>query len=737
MATQAASRFRDGGLAAPARTVRRLARGPAAYIRSRASRVLAGYAQVFFSGNLASGALFAAATFVVPRHGFAGLCALLLSDAWARFLQLDERFIKEGFFAVNGLLLGLALGMSYRFDLAFLLLLVLATFLGVVVGSGLKGLFEAYLQVPVLSLPFVLCAWLVLAAGRGLGGLSYTLGPFEATALAHAFPEPVGLFLSSLGAAFFQVNVLSGLLVAAALLLSSRHAFVLALTGYLAGSGVSSLLGFSGGGLAGFNFALAAIVLGGVYVLPGPGSLFLAALSGGLAALVTAASAVLLAPLGLPPLAFPFVAVSTVLLYALKSRTRAGRFLFLPFPESSPERNFKKHKNAAARFVTGEIPSFELPLRGEWTVSQGFFGAHTHQGPWAHAWDFEIRDEEGLPFAGSGENAEDFYCYGKSVYAPGDGRVACVVDHVEDNPVGHVDTRMNWGNMVILWHYGSVYTALCHLRPGSVRVGEGQFVRQGQELGRVGNSGRSPRPHLHFQVQLGPSPGAPTLASELLHIMEKTDSGARYRTRAVPKTGARLSPLAPDASAFDCAAFPVGRKAAYRFVQNGRKSTETWFSEIDPLGNRSLVCREKGAALDFFLNKNLLLFKNYRGPRDTVLFWLFAAAPRIPLARRKAWWSDCLPAELFLSGPGRFLFDLLEPLASLARLRSRSRMEASGETVQVRTGLRFSGPLARGPEKYAEARAVFEKGLGLTRLEVKRANGTEVEAELESIEDSL
>jgi murein DD-endopeptidase MepM/ murein hydrolase activator NlpD len=36
--------------------------------------------------------------------------------------------------------------------------------------------------------------------------------------------------------------------------------------------------------------------------------------------------------------------------------------------------------------------------------------------------------------------------------------------------------------------------------PGSVTVREGQVVRQGDVIGRVGHTGNSSTPHLHFQL---------------------------------------------------------------------------------------------------------------------------------------------------------------------------------------------------------------------------------------------
>jgi murein DD-endopeptidase MepM/ murein hydrolase activator NlpD len=54
------------------------------------------------------------------------------------------------------------------------------------------------------------------------------------------------------------------------------------------------------------------------------------------------------------------------------------------------------------------------------------------------------------------------------------------------------------------------YASYAHLQPGSLRVKAGDTVREGQSLARIGNSGNSFAPHLHFQ--LGDS--AELLASE-------------------------------------------------------------------------------------------------------------------------------------------------------------------------------------------------------------------------------
>jgi murein DD-endopeptidase MepM/ murein hydrolase activator NlpD len=45
----------------------------------------------------------------------------------------------------------------------------------------------------------------------------------------------------------------------------------------------------------------------------------------------------------------------------------------------------------------------------------------------------------------------------------------------------------------------TVGAAYAHMQPGSITVRRGEAVHRGQVLGRVGNTGSSGAPHLHFQ----------------------------------------------------------------------------------------------------------------------------------------------------------------------------------------------------------------------------------------------
>jgi murein DD-endopeptidase MepM/ murein hydrolase activator NlpD len=56
-----------------------------------------------------------------------------------------------------------------------------------------------------------------------------------------------------------------------------------------------------------------------------------------------------------------------------------------------------------------------------------------------------------------------------------------------------------YGNMVIVLHDNNIQTVYAHLK--SVQVSVGDAVNQGEQIGTVGNTGRSTGPHLHFEVR--------------------------------------------------------------------------------------------------------------------------------------------------------------------------------------------------------------------------------------------
>lgn len=713
---------------------------PAALLRGW----LEAYSQIQFGRSAIGGLLMALATFVVPSHGLAGLVGLVAADLWARVLGRPAEHIAEGYYGFNGLLVGLALGLWFQLSPAFIALMAVVSLLTVVFAAAARNLNDRYLGVPVLSLPFVIATWTALLATRRFAGVEITLDPVLVTELGAGYlPTWIELYLRSLGACFLQLSVASGALVFVGLLVISRWSVILSIVGFATGSALYLGLGGNAADLhaqfVGFNFILVAIAVGGVFVLLGPGSILLAAGSGALAAVISAAMLAFLEPFGLPVLALPFIVATQLLLFALLIGSQSGGLQLVKGEIGTPEDNLARAVFRARRYPDPTVPVLHLPVMGRWIVTQGPNGDVTHQGLWAHAWDFEVADDDGSTHRGDGAELENHYAWRAPVVAPLAGRVVRVVSHLGDNPPGEVDTTNNWGNLVILWHYGDVYSAVCHLQRGSVVVREGETVVRGQLLARVGNSGRSPVPHLHFQVQSSAEIGAPTRYAELLHYVlagtaeettaEETtdDETTEYVTHGVPDEGDCLAPVAIDSTTRQAATLAPGLTFRWAVREPGGEREEFWRSDIDALGARHLVSTASDARAAFYADDQYLTMLDYEGGADTLLGLFYLATPRLPyLADPGTRWTDAPSVRPFLGLGTRLAQELVLPFAPVGSAHTTTSVSAHDRGLLVTTRIEAAGA-RKLPDRIE---VVWETGRGPVELKAWRGDSCTMSAEV-------
>ena len=680
--------------------------------------LLASYSQVLFSRSKLVGALVLLATFVVPVVGLVGLVGVALAATTALLMGLDREATRSGILGYNALLVFLMIGASLEWSVAFWGLAAVVAATVVLSHVALATALHYHLRLPVLSIPFVLVGWLVLAA------VPYVRGMGVRTALPAlelgAFPGPelFDVLLRSLGAIFFQPHWAAGLLVLAALLVHSRIATFHALVGFgVAMFADTFLFTFPPEFLhlyIGFNFVCTAIALGGVFYVPGPSSLLLAAVGSLASGFVSVGLIRLLQPVGLPVLALPFNLVVLTVIYALGQRNLEARPRKVDFIAGSPEENLNHYRTRVERFRTALPIRLQLPFQGSWIVTQGHDGEHTHQGQWRHGLDFEVADRRGGRHRETGEQLEHWLCYGLPVLAPAAGTVVRVVDGIPDQPVGEVDTEHNWGNVVVVHHAAGVYSLVAHLQPGSIEVEEGQVVAAGEELGQVGSSGRAPVPHLHFQLQATPTVGDPTIPVEF-HGVVTEDETTEVHNRLIPLGGDRLRNLVRAEPLARALALPPGQRLKAIVKVDGQERVEELISDIDPVGNRSLVSPARDARLWFENRGDAFVVYDHVGPRDGALFAWYAALGRLPLEDTKELsWSDHLNPHRLGTTPLAWLRDaaaaLVPPPQQAVSWQSRV---AAGMLV-----VDGSSPERRG-RRSVRTRAVIEPGEGVRVLHVE------------------
>ena len=175
--------------------------------------------------------------------------------------------------------------------------------------------------------------------------------------------------------------------------------------------------------------------------------------------------------------------------------------------------------------------SLRFPLRGIWFAAVGptMHTGHRWALPEEFAYDIAKLGDGDLSHRGSGARFQDYYAYGAAVLAAADGVIVRVANDQPENATmlrrpdetaeaygartqetqGMLLSKGAGGiagNFVMIDHENGEYSLYAHLQPGSVRVRTGERIAAGAQLGKLGSSGNSTEPHLHFQVCDAPDP---------------------------------------------------------------------------------------------------------------------------------------------------------------------------------------------------------------------------------------
>jgi len=613
--------------------------------------ILNSYSVIFFFNNKIIACVLMLVSFFNFYAGLSGLIAVTIAVLIANSMNLDKVQLKRGLFSFNALLTGIGMGTFFDPGPVFYTLLALAALLTLMLSVTLSGWMNKY-GLPVLSIPFVFTFWFIVlpsAQFENLGltqrniywmnemyamGGNHLLNLFQSidTLPVHSL---VDTYLRSLSSIIFQSNLVAGILIAACLLISSRIAFSLSIVGFLSayffaqfsGSAASSITYYN----IGANYIMVALAVGGFFIIPSRYSYLWTVLLVPVTTLVLLFFSKLLGFIHLPVFSLPFSVTVIFFVYFLQYRKKAGKLILTPFQYYSPEMNLYTYNNnnRERQYHFLYFPLY-LPFWGEWTISQAHDGKHTHKGDWGKAFDFMLLDQENKSFNSNGLLCENYYCYNMPVLAPADGVVEEIIDHIDDNEIGKVNTTNNWGNTIIIRHLPGLYTQLSHLRKGSFKVSTGDFVRQGDLIANCGNSGRSPEPHIHFQVQTSPTVGSKTLDYPFAYYHKCENGKIRLYQFSKPEEGSKVSGVTDNPllkTAFD---IMPGVSLSFQYENEKKQAkTEEWEAYTDAYNNKYLYCKQTESSAYYVNDGIMFYFTAFYGNKKSLLYYFYLTAYKV------------------------------------------------------------------------------------------------------------
>jgi urea transporter len=667
------------------------------HIKPFALSILRSYAQIFFSDKIFFAVVLLLVTFFDVYAGLGGFISVFIANGLGLLLGFDKGKVYSGLYGFNALMVGLGLGIYFEPGVTYFFILTLAALLTFFLTITFEGIIGKY-TLPFLSIPFLFGIWLVTLATkessalgiseRGVYALNdlYIIGGAPLVNMYTwwnelGIPQSIRTYFISLGAIFFQYNVLSGILISIGLLVYSRIAFLLSLIGFYSAYLFYGIIGAEITEVTytyiGFNYILTSIALGGYFLIPSRMTYLWVIILIPIVAILTISLNAIFYTFGLSIYSLPFNLIVLIFLYVLKLRIYPGTEPQQTiFQYNSPEKNLYVNSNNKKRF-SSDLSYFPVypPFWGTWTISQGYNGEYTHKEDWRHALDFVIEDEEGKTYRGTGENVEDYYCYDKAIIAPAEGYVVEILDGIEDNKIGDVNLEQNWGNTIIIKHADYLYSKLSHLKAGSFKVYVGEHVKQGQALAVVGSSGRSPEPHLHFQLQATPYIGSKTLEYPFANFINYTEK-LIFKSFSIPKQGQKIASVQANELLKKAYHLIPGQTFKLEVLGDGKKELNEWEVCTSPQNQAYIYCHTTKSFAYFNQDPRLFYFKSFEGDKNSALFYFYLSSFKLQLGfYQDLVVDDQILIENIFPKRALILQDLIAPFYIFSKVNYQVRYE--------------------------------------------------------------
>jgi len=264
-----------------------------------------------------------------------------------------------------------------------------------------------------------------------------------------------------------------------------------------------------------------------------------------------------------------------------------------------------------------------------------------------------------------------------------------VVNNIPDNTIGEVNTKDNWGNTVIIKHNDYLYSKLSHLKFQSVEVKTSDSVKKGQMIGRCGNSGRSPYPHLHFQFQANPYVGSTTIDYPFGHYLLKESSGYSLKSFDFPQKDQVLANPSKNEVLNKALHFIPGRRIKITVEVDSEKirwkklaGEYEWVAETDVFNTTLLRCEKHNDRAYLYNQGDMHFFTNFIGKKYSPLFWFYVSLFKVPMGfQAGSRIQDSLPVHQLFGGIMKYLQDFVAPLFLFLKAEYELTLKETGDIL--------------------------------------------------------
>jgi hypothetical protein len=229
-----------------------------------------------------------------------------------------------------------------------------------------------------------------------------------------------------------------------------------------------------------------------------------------------------------------------------------------------------------------------------------------------------------------------------------------------------------------------IFVILAHLKRESVVVSEGRRVTRGELLGRCGNSGRSPVPHLHLHAQDTSLLGAPTRPFCLAHYLSYADGvdGSVFHTAGLPSQGKTIGPCTFNSALFAMFSGWLPGEYRWRVITEDRGSwEETLVVDFDESGCFRVRSRRHDAGFRAFLQDGVFFCVDFEGHAGSVSALLALGLSRVPCIMDPeggVTWRDQFSNVPFAARGARWLHELLDPFTGPSLLTYQYQFGGDG-----------------------------------------------------------